>query len=300
MYIVRNRNLFFALTGIVLFLSILSIGVFGLEGGVDLRGGALLEVSYEEARPGLSEIQSRVTNIPVGEIRVQPTGEAGYIIRTRDLNDAEREALLHALSSFGSEAHLERYTSIGPTIGAELRTKGIIAIILVSLAIIAYVAFVFRHVSKPVPSWKYGAVTILTLFHDIVVPTGLFALLGALRGAEVDSLFIVAVLTILGISINDTIVTFDRIRENLRWNNEHKVKEPYETVVGKSMDQTTTRSFNTSFTVVLALLALLFFGPDSMQNFALTLTVGMIAGTYSSLFLAAPLLVVLEKLQRKS
>jgi preprotein translocase subunit SecF len=154
-------------------------------------------------------------------------------------------------------------------------------------------------VSEPVASWKYGIVAIVTLLHDILIPAGLFALLGHVAGAEVDALFIVALLTILGISINDTIVVFDRIRENLRLNNEHRKREEFDSVVGKSIMQTIARSINTSVTVIIVLLALYFLGPVATKNFALTLIIGMVAGTYSSIFLASPLLVVWEKWQKK-
>jgi preprotein translocase subunit SecF len=188
---------------------------------------------------------------------------------------------------------------VSPIIGSELLEKGWIALGLVTVCIILFIAFAFRHVSKPVASWKYGIVAIITLIHDVLIPTGLFAFLGHINGAEVDSLFIVGLLTILGISINDTIVVFDRIRENLRLNEEVRKKESYEEVVGRSIMQTLARSINTSLTVVIVLLALYILGPQTTQNFALTLIVGMIAGTYSSIFLASPLLVVWEKWSRR-
>jgi preprotein translocase subunit SecF len=298
MHIIKNRNLYFILPGALVVLSLLSIALFGLKPGVDLRGGTLLEVSYE-TRPPIEEVRARVAALPIGEVRVQPTGETGFIVRSRDVTPEEKTALIQALSVEDSAAVEERFTSIGPTIGRELMSKAWIAIVLVALATVLYIAFVFRHVSKPVESWKYGAMSIVTLLHDIIIPTGLFALLGYFFGAEVDSLFIVAILTILGISINDTIVVFDRIRENLKVNGEHKIKEPFETVVGKSIDQTIARSVNTSMTVIIALLSLVIWGPESTRNFALTLTVGMIAGTYSSVFLASPLLVTWEKLSHR-
>lgn len=310
MHIVKHRKLYFILPGVLVALSLLSIVVLGLTPGVDLRGGALLEVSYSSAatstaqagasgRPPIEEVRQRVKALPLGEVRVQPTGDRGFIARSRDITAEEKDALLAAFSLENVPAQEERFASIGPTIGAELRSKAWIAIALVSLATVAYIAFVFRHVSKPVASWKYGVISIVTLLHDIIIPTGLFAVLGYFFGAEVDSLFIVALLTILGISINDTIVVFDRIRENVRVNAERRIKEPFETTVGKSIDQTIARSINTSMTVVIALLALVFLGPESTRMFALTLTVGMIAGTYSSIFLASPLLVVWEQWHKK-
>lgn len=301
MHIIKHRNLFFILPGALVLLSFVSVLVFGLRGGVDLSGGSLLEVSYAGEAPTVQEVLERARTLPVGEVRVQPSGESGFLVRTHDITTEEKDALVDALSFNGTrEVKEERFTSIGPTIGNELRGRSWIAIALVSLAILAYITFAFRRVSKPVASWKYGVIAIVTLLHDIAIPVGLFAYLGDVRGAEVDSLFIVALLAILGISINDTIVVFDRIRERLRINQETKVKEDFEAVVGKSIDQTITRSINTSMTVIFVLLALFFLGPDSTKNFALTLTVGMVAGTYSSIFLASPLLVVWERWSKKA
>lgn len=305
MHIVKYRYLYFILPIVLVLASIAAIGFFGLKPGVDLQGGALLEVSYSSNRPSVEEVQSVASELSLGEVRVQPTGDAGFMLRSRELSIEEKQMLIDAIA-LGGEIKEERFTSIGATIGDELRAKGWIAILFVSLSVVLYIAFVFRRVGANgeesqvgVPSWQYGLIAILTLLHDILIPTGLFAILGEVRGAEVDSLFIVAILTILGISINDTIVVFDRIRENLRRHQEKNLSENFEHVVGRSMDETTARSLNTSLTVVIALLILYFFGPEATQNLALTLTVGMIAGTYSSIFLASPLLVELEKWQNK-
>jgi len=306
MHIVKYRYQYFILPAVLLMLSFFALFTYGLKPSVDLKGGALLEVSYEENRPSVEEVQTVTRDLALGEIRIQPTGDTGYMIRTKELSQEEKATLLNAIA-LGENVTEERFTSIGATIGDELRAKGWIAILAVSIAVVLYIAFVFRNVSGPetetretVPSWKYGVIAIVTLLHDIIIPTGLFAVLGATRGAEVDSLFIVAILTILGISINDTIVVFDRIRENLRKNVEKRRDESFEHVVGRSMDETTARSINTSLTVVIALLILFVFGPEMTRNMALTLTVGMIAGTYSSIFLASPLLVELEKWQGKN
>lgn len=301
MYIIKHRNLFFILPGVLVALSLAALLAFSLKGGVDLRGGALLEVSFIDARPSVEDVQSALGPILAEEIRVQPTGTQGYLIRTRTITNDEKNAIVQALANTSkSPVHEDRFTSIGPTIGKELRSRAWIAIVLVTLAIVLYITFAFRHVSKPVASWKYGVISIVTLLHDIIIPMGLFALLGYTHGAEVDSLFIVALLTILGISINDTIVVFDRIRENLRVNEDRSMREPFEATVGKSVDQTITRSINTSLTVIFALLSLYFLGPETTKDFALTLTIGMIAGTYSSIFLASPLLVVWDKFSRKA
>ena len=189
----------------------------------------------------------------------------------------------------------ERFNSIGPTIGKELRNKAFVAIGIVIIAIMLFVAFVFRKVSKPVSSWKYGVAAIIALIHDIIVPTGVFAFLGYILGVEIDILFVMALLAILGYSVNDTIVVFDRVRENLRLNREHGSEESFDLTVGKSLNQTYARSINTSLTTLFVVIALFFFGSEATQDFALVLAIGIIAGTYSSIFLATPLLVAINK-----
>jgi preprotein translocase subunit SecF len=299
MNISRNLKYFFILPATLSVFALLAIILWGLKPGIDLSGGALLQVSYPNGAPTADQIQTVVKPLNIGEVLVQPTGTDGYVLRERALTNDEKIVLESALGTLGT-VHEDQYNSVGPTLGTELLDKGLIALGLVTLCIILFIAFAFRHVSKPVASWKYGIVAIITLIHDVLIPTGLFALLGYINGAEVDSLFIVGLLTILGISINDTIVVFDRIRENLALNEARHKKEAYDEVVGRSIMQTLARSINTSLTVVIMLTALYIFGPSSTQNFALTLIVGMIAGTYSSIFLASPLLVAWEKWSRRN
>ena len=295
----KNLNLFFLLPAALTILAVISIALWGLKPGIDLSGGALLQVSYVGAQPTVAQIQNVVAPLKLGEVRVQPAGTSAFAIRTRALSNDEKASLEGALGTIG-QAHEDQYTSVGPVIGTELLDKGLLALLMVTVCIILFIAFAFRHVSKPVASWKYGVVVIITLVHDILVPTGVFALLGHINGAEVDSLFIVGLLTILGISINDTIVVFDRVRENLALNEAQHKRVPYDEVVGSSIVQTIARSNNTSLTVVIMLAALFFVGPVTTKDFALTLIIGMIAGTYSSIFLAAPLLVFWEKHQKKA
>jgi preprotein translocase subunit SecF len=300
MHIIKNRKFYYLLPATLVVLSLIATFIFGLKGGVDLTGGSLLEVSYADGRPSQDAVIQSVSRLNLGDIRVQPTGEKGYILRLRDITDLEKQGLEAALTIDGKAAKEEQFTTIGPTIGAEIRTKAWYAMTLVLLAIIAYIAFAFRKVSQPVQSWKYGVIAIITLVHDVIIPVGLFSILGKTHGAEVDSLFIVGLLTILGISINDTIVVFDRIRENLKLNHDKGRREDFETTVGHSITQTIARSVNTSLTVIVVLAALFFWGPAATQNFALTLIVGMLAGTYSSIFLASPLLVTWERFSSKS
>lgn len=299
MNITKYTKYFFILPVILSLCAIAALATWGLKPGIDLSGGSLLEVKYPAGRPPVEMVHTAVGSLGFGEVRVQPTGDTGYILRQRDLTDQERQELLQPLRNLGEMEEVQ-FTSIGPSLGEELVRKAWIAIALVVVCIILFIAFAFRGVSKPVASWKYGIVAIITLLHDILLPLGLFAALGQFLGAEVDALFIVALLTILGISINDTIVVFDRIRENLRLNSEHHKKENFDEVVGRSIMQTLARSINTSVTVIIVLVSLYILGPVSTQAFALTLIVGMVAGTYSSIFLASPLLVVWERLQKKN
>lgn len=301
MNITKNLKYFFIIPGVLSLIAVVALLAWGLKPGIDLSGGSLLQVTYlptgqagSAGRPPVEQVRALAVPLNLGEVRVQPADQASYLIRTRALSTDEHINFSTALSGLGAMQE-DQFTTIGPTIGAELLQKAWIAIALVVLCTIAFIAFAFRGVSKPVQSWKYGVVAIVTLLHDILLPAGLFAILGHYIGAEVDALFIVALLTILGISINDTIVVFDRIRENLRRNEDHGKREEFSEVVGRSITQTIARSINTSLTVVIVLAALFFLGPEATKNFALTLIVGMIAGTYSSIFLASPLLVVWQK-----
>jgi len=299
MFIIKHKKIFIGLSIALVALSFLSLFVFGLNIGIDFKGGALTEIVYKTERPTQAILDKSLTTLNFGSILLQPTGELGYIVKTRDLNDAEHSLLLKTLSPDSNNTLTEMsFNSIGPSVGRELARKAILAIILISLAIICFIAFAFRKVSKPVSSWKYGFIAIISLLHDVAIPVGLFSVLSHYYGAELDTLFVVAVLTILGLSVSDTIVIFDRIRENLK-NQAITAKINFSEIVGKSLEQSFVRSICTSLTVILVLLALFFFGPVSTKYFALMLTAGMFFGTYSSIFLASPLLVLVEERQKK-
>ncbi len=296
MFIINHKKIFIGISVTLVVLSIILIATLGLKMSVDFKGGALTEISYPQGRPEISVLQEKVNTLGLGNILIQPTGEQGYFVKTKDLIEAERIQLFSSFAVDGQyEAEEVSFTSIGPSVGKELRRKAMISIILVIFAIIAFIAFAFRGVSKPVSSWRYGVIAILALFHDVIIAAGLFAILGKYAGAEVDTLFVVAILTILGLSVNDTIVIFDRIRENIK----NKISDNFSETVGRSISQTFSRSINTSLTTIMVLLALYFFGPVSTKNFALMLTAGMFFGTYSSIFLASPLLVLVKEWQDK-
>ncbi len=295
MFVIKYRNIFFGLIGAVTLASLVSLAIFGLNFSTDFTGGSLIEVRYEGTVPETGALQESLTTAGLESVSVRGAGEDSVIVRAAPLSEIARSALPSALSPNEEKATIERLTDVGPIIGEELRNKALIAIGLVITCIVLFIAFVFRKVSKPVSSWTYGLITIVTLVHDVIVPVGAFALFGYLWGAHVDTLFVTAILTILGYSVHDTIVVFDRTRENLRLNQEANRKEDFELVAGRSIEQTFVRSVNTSLTTLLSLGALFFFGPVATQDFALTLIIGIVAGTYSSIALATPLLLVAER-----
>ncbi|OIO30475.1 protein-export membrane protein SecF [Candidatus Nomurabacteria bacterium CG1_02_43_90] len=290
MFIVKYRKIFFTLSILTILFSFYAMIAKGFNAGIDFKGGTIIEVSYN-ARPNAETLKSALTSAGFGDARIQTAGESDVMIKTHALSEAERQVLTKTLSENGTNMQEKRFSSIGPTIGQELRTKAWYAIIFVILGIVLFIAYAFRHVSEPISSWKYGVITTVTLLHDIIVPAGVFVWLGK----EVDTLFVVALLSIMGISVHDTIVVFDRIRENLKL----RVSNDFATTVGMSLRQTFTRSINTSLTVMLVLATLYFFGPASTKDFSMILWVGIFVGTYSSVFIASPLLVVFEKWQRR-
>ena len=296
MIIIRHRNLFFAITGALIASSLIALAIFGLRLSIDFTGGTLVNVSYENGRPPAAELDSSIKAAGFSNYSLREAGENAVMLRADSINDAERATLAAMFSISGKyPATVDQLSEIGPTIGAELRQKAVLSIGLVMLCILLFIAYAFRKVSQPVSSWIYGFVALITLLHDIVVPVGFFAILGYFHGASVDTLFVTAILTVLGFSVHDTIVVFDRTRENLRLNHERGRKEDFADTAGRALSQTFTRSINTSLTVIITLLVLYFIGPVSTKDFALTLLVGIIAGTYSSIFLATPLLVTIEK-----
>jgi preprotein translocase subunit SecF len=294
MFVVKYRKFFYALSTILVVVSLVSLGVWGLKPGIDFKGGSIIEVEYTEARPEQSTLATAIS--PLGlDSSIRATGEKGYIIRMKDITQEQKSSLVAVLGSFGTSTE-KRFDSVGPLLGSEALRKSSVSIILVILAIVFFIAFAFRKVSHPISSWKYGIVAVFALVHDVIIPTGLFAILGHFAGYEVDTLFVTALLVVLGFSVHDTIVVFDRVRENL---NHAKANKPFSEIVGESISQTFIRSINTSMTTLLALVVLYFVGGESTQHFSLTLIVGIVFGTYSSIFLGSPLLVTIWKWQEK-
>lgn len=300
MFIIKNRKIFFAVTALIVLASLASLFAFGLRPSIDFTGGTLAQATYADGRPPAEELSRALEGAGFQGYSLREAGDKDYILRTGNLSEKQRTELSQTFSIEGAyPATITQLTDIGPTIGKELRNKSILAVSLVLLCILLFIAFAFRKVSKPVSSWMYGLMAIVGLIHNIIVTLGFFALLGYLTGAQVDTLFVTALLTVLGFSVHDTIVVFDRVRENLRINHERNKKENFEEIAGRSLGQTFIRSINTSLTVLVTLLALYILGPESTRDFSLTLLVGIIAGTYSSIFLATPLLVSIEKHRQK-
>lgn len=300
MFIITYRKFFYLISGILFVASLAVLALWGLNLGIDFKGGALLEVGYAAPAPEKEAIAQAVAAFDA-HASVRRAGDGGYLVRLRELSDAAHRALLSALSFSGAFPAVEiRFDSIGPILGREAALRSLLALALVMLCIVLFITFAFRKVSEPVSSWKYGVITIIALLHDVLIPVGVFAYLGHVAGVEVDTLFVTALLVVLGFSVHDTIVVFDRVRENLRLAHNTGAREIFADTVGKSVSQTVTRSVNTSLTTLFALAALYFLGPVSTQYFSLALIIGIVAGTYSSICIASPLLVTAEQLQKKS
>lgn len=296
MFVVLHRKFFFILTGLLLAASIVATIVIPPTLSIEFTGGSLLEVAYTQARPELAVVRERVETLDLGETSIRESGENNVIIRTRTLSPEERTALLAALSEGGTEALAEqRFNSIGPSLGNELAIKALYAILAVTIAIMLYIAWAFRGLSRPVPSWGYGFIAVLMLAIDIIVPTGFYSIYAYFTGAQFDSLFVIALLALLGYCVNDVIVIFDRIREHLKNNEADDIDEDFEVTVGKSIDETMGRSINTGLTVILALLSLVILGSEATRNFALVMIVGVAAGTFSSITRSAPLLIPIAR-----
>jgi len=296
MFIIKHRNIFFAITGAFVLASLISIFTFGLHLGIDFTGGTLVQVNYPNGRPAPQALEESLRSAGFAGYSLREAETHDYIIRAANLTETQREMLPSILSINGAEvANVDTLTEIGPTIGVELRNKALLALALVLIFILLFIAYAFRKVSKPISSWRYGIIALITLCFDVLVPVGFFAFLGNITGAQVDTLFVTAMLTVLGYSIHDTIVVFDRTRENLRINEDKSRKEDFAVTAGHALNQTFVRSMNTSVTTVAVLATLYMLGPASTTDFALMLMIGIIAGTYSSIFLATPLLVEVGK-----
>jgi len=273
------------------------VAVFGLRLGVDFKGGSVMEIVFNAQKPSMAELKSALSSIPgVLDINISPVGDNGALIKLNEISEQTHQEILKALSKKFGEITERRFDSIGPTIGKELKNKSITAILVLLLAIVVYIAIVFRKLSTVLSPWAMGFAAVAALAHDILVPTGIFVLLGHYFNVEITAVFLAAALTILGYSISDSVVVFDRIRENvLRFG----AKENFGETVHRSIMQTLVRSMNTTFTTLLSLIAIYFFGGESVKYFALALMIGIFCGAYSSIFIASPILVWWGRRNRK-
>ncbi len=302
--VTKYRKIYFLFSSVLIIASILSLFVFGLKPGIDFTGGSIMELEYEQERPSNEKIREQLSQFDLGQVHVQPTGDKGVIMKMKDISEELHQEILSVLSQEqkleGEDLEIimhsieeKRFESIGPVIGKELREKTNIVVVSVLLSMIIYIAIAFRKVRRPLKSWQYGIASVIALFHDILIPVGVFVVLGRLYNVEITIPVITALLAVLGYSINNTVVVFDRIRENLL-----KRGEDFEQVVNISIKQTLSRQINTSLTTLFVASAIFFFGGATLQYFSLALILGIIAGTYSSIFLAGNILVAWYKIRR--
>ena len=298
MNIIKHKAWFLGFSTILVVISIAALALFGLKTGIDFRGGAMWQVKQVSGEVAMNE--SALKEFLSGALEdknftVFPVEDGSYLIRMSAISEAAHQQHLQDLRGRFGTIEEGQFQSIGATIGQELRNKALWAILYVVLGISLYVTYAFRKVSYPVKSWKYGVITLVTLLHDVIVPAGFFAFLGWRLGVEIDTNFIVALLVVMGFSVHDTIVVFDRIRENVL---NHGGNISFSEIVNKSVNQTIARSINTSLTVLIVLVAMYFYGPVTLQYFVLTLLIGIAMGTYSSIFVASPLLTLSRKLSK--
>ncbi len=296
MNIIKHKNIFFIISLLVIVPGLISLALWGLDLSIDFTGGSQFSFSYPKSVT--AEQQQAITQSfgsnKVKLVSLQTTGQQ-VTIRAVPVSDQEHTTLLQTIYQKTGTFKEDSFTTIGPTIGGETTKNALLGVGLASLLIVLYIAWSFRAVPYPTSSWRFGVSAIVALLHDALVLLGIFSILGHFFNIEVDSLFITAILTVIGFSVHDTIVVFDRIRENLR----RMGGSNFGHVVNESINQTIVRSLNTSLTVILVLLALLLFGGDSTKWFIAALLLGVISGTYSSIFNAAPLLVLWQEIIEK-
>lgn len=283
-------TMFFVSIGLVV-AAIAMLFAYGLNFGIDFKGGSVIEVEFSDSVPAISEVQELLAGaLPDQEFSFNQLGDKGLVLRSGTLDEQSHQNVLSTLTKKYSDQKIEEksFDSIGPVIGRELKEKSIKGIILALLVIVAYIAYVFRKMSVVLSPWAMSVAAMVALAHDIIIPAGIFAVLGHYYNVEISAVFVAALLTILGYSVSDTVVIFDRVRENVIRN---RSSDTFFNIVHKSVMQTLTRSLNTTFTTLLSLIAIYLFGGESLRYFALALILGIFLGAYSSIFVASPLLV---------
>lgn len=287
--IVGKRYWFFGLSLIVIIPGLIALITWGLPLAIDFTGGSLLEVTFEGvAPPHPADVVQLYDDLEVSDPLVQNVGDQGISVRSKTIDEATKNLIVEEMSTrFGGEIVVQRFDTVGPAVGSEVAQRAAGAVGLATIGILGYITYAFRGVPS---AFRYGIAAILAMLHDVAVVLGIEAILGHFLGWEVDALFLTALLTVIGFSVHDSIVVFDRIRENQRL---HR-RLDYELLVNHSIVQTLDRSINTQLTVLLTLLCLLLFGGVTTRHFVTILLVGVFSGTYSSIFNAAPTLVVWE------
>jgi len=321
--IIQNSKIWYIISAILVGVSAGALLVWGLRFGIDFTGGSLLSIEFSssqkcyvledvenrfialeeggeecrnqegmvwgftENRPDSRQVLEVLASLELGEIILQNSGDRSINMRFKEIDEIKHREVIEALTSKFKDAQERRFEAIGSIIGKELKTKSIWAMGMVLVFILLYIAWSFRESSRHVSSWRYGLAAIIALFHDVIITLGVFAALGHYLQIDIGAPFIAAILTVLAYSVSDTIVVFDRVRENLSRLRDSKFSD----VVNTSVNQTMQRSINTSLTLLLAIAAIFFFGGESIKYFALTLIIGIFIGTYSSIFLASPILV---------
>jgi preprotein translocase subunit SecF len=286
--IVGKRYWWFLISLLIIIPGIVSLLLFQVKLGIDFTGGTIWELEFSRGNIATAEMKAIFSDHGFPDTSVQTIGDTGVLIRTREIKSGDQKTQLAAAltSKFGKFQEL-RFEAVGPAVGQEVTSRALIAVAAAAVGILLYISYAFRKVKKP---FRYGACAIIAMIHDVLVVVGIFSLLGHFFGMEVDAMFVTAVLTVIGFSVHDTIVVFDRIRENVA----KYQGEKFETVVNHSVLQTLARSLNTSLTVVVTLAAVLMFGGVTIRTFVLTLLIGIVSGTYSSIFNASQILVVWE------
>lgn len=295
MRLLNYSKFFFILSTGLAVLGLAALLIFGLKLGIDFKGGTVTELAFKQ-QVSPEQVRTILAEQGLDNAQVQATDQNGILIRSEVNDPTENKKYGDALRTSLGEFDELRFESIGPVVGEQLSRQALYQLALISIGIILYIAYAFRKVTRPVSSWQFGVAAVVALLHDLIIVLGVFAVLGKFANIEIDSMFVTALLTVLGFSVHDTIIVFDRIRENLRI----YAGQSMEFVVNHSISQTITRSLNTSLTVLLVLLALLLFGGETIRYFVLALFIGIIAGTYSSIFVASPILSYWQKRRLRS
>jgi preprotein translocase subunit SecF len=284
---IKYKNIFLAFTVLVIAACVGSLAIYGLKPSIEFTGGSILEVEYKDARPANEAIQEKINGLGLKEASVYAVESKGVSIRTEALNEAAHTKLLDALKGTGDFTETS-FETIGPVIGKELSSKMELLVAVSLLAMLVYIAIAFRNVPGPVNPWVYGFASFFILAHDVLVPLGVFSVLGQFYGIQITIPIITALLTVVGYAINNVIVVYDRIRENLQKDR----KSRFEEIANRAVNQTLTRQINTSVATLLPVFAIYFWGGLSLKYFSLVLILGIVTGTYSSVFLASQILIV--------